>query len=371
MPAGLRASFDSDGTLVTSDVLTLEDIPADKVYDYSTNEDEDELIKIKCPDIPDGHGKIIEIKRSALMRSPTMADFLTSPHYLPSCDFMITFMNDPAVCFYIVQLYLEYGPDRFNKTKLRVHITMKYQVIDRFVILVRLHHLAMKLELPILVEMAYSCLIEADRLMQPGHLYQITSLIYTKKAGYDKILKEWCFKHISNQFIALAQSKDWNEVLEVCERGITIKWTALATANQKILDALGEENKDKNGVEKIVREMNVADQKAITRAFEGREKTLDELMSEVKVEASDDEEDSWEDIGFPARQSSPTDDTKAREVLGLPITPKLSIESNNRHSFGDNAKARAVMGIDLGISHGIGKAKRTKISRKRLMRLLH
>jgi len=195
---------------------------------YRENEDDDDMLSIRCPGAEDGGNATFHMKRSVLMRSPTFAKFFNSEHYLPNCDMLIAFVNDPATCFEIAKRYLEDGPDNFNRNTLRVYISLRSGNGDRIVVLVRLHRLAKNMGLFGLMTMAHAVLTENERFLTPGIINVVTRLIFAIKSNFGRVLKDWCLLHIGRFLIPLSQNEDWPTTLCVCEEEIREEWNKLA-----------------------------------------------------------------------------------------------------------------------------------------------
>lgn len=310
----------------------------------------DEIVHVKCPDTPDGTGKVIEVKRSSLLRSPALAKLILSTYYLEGCDMIITFLHDPAVCFEIVKNYLNEGPDRYTRTRLRVYLLVRYKVIDRFLIHGRLYLLAKKLSLPGLMEIAYECLEEAERLMTPSHCVTMTSLIFGIKFGFDKRMKDWCMKHVGIHFAVLHMTTEWNELVPNLDPDFRKKWAKLVLANVAILTAIEEEADDK-ALEEMIHQMEQAHQGSVVSAIEGstNEMSFEEVISQVLSETKDEPfDEDWEDMELQTIEDKAAG-AKAKSKPGAvkasrrarPWTKSRIPVPNTR-----SAKARELMGIN-------------------------
>ncbi len=346
------------------------------------HQNDDDTIRVMCPDLPDGTGRSFRVKRSSLSRSPTLAEFFKSSHYLDGCNMQLTFMSDPAVCFQIVQTYLDEGPDMYTKTRLRVYVTMNYRIADRFVVLVRLHSLAKKLALPSLMDMTYEAIVEGERLVTPSFCITIASVVFSKNAGFDKLLKDWCLKHIGYHFLALKNIREWCDALKVLEYELKEQWSKLLEANTAVLAAIEEQASEK-AVERIISGMSTESQGNAISAIEREETTVEEFIKRVKEEEGRRSDDDWEELEFISEEDQTLTDTKAREMLGMttptkskrpekketpkefPITRSISVGSP------ETAKARAVMGLDGSIGRVSGR-KHIKPNRtSKLLKLLN
>ncbi|KAL9600186.1 MAG: hypothetical protein Q9219_003329 [cf. Caloplaca sp. 3 TL-2023] len=208
--------------------------------DRKTTPEEDDTIIIKCPDREDGTGRVFEFRHSVLKRSPMFVKFFESPYYLHGCDMRLTFIVDPAVCVDIAYKYLEEGPDLFQPTILRVQLTMRYKLLDRLIILIKLHALAKKLGLPGLMDMAMTVLSEADQQVTASACVTLASLVFAKMASFDRQLKEWCIDHVSRFLAELQKASIWYEVLWKTDSELQQVWARMLE-EKRLLETADEE----------------------------------------------------------------------------------------------------------------------------------
>lgn len=204
----------------------------------------DDTITVKCPDRDDGAGRNFEFQCSVLQRSPTLAKFFESPHYLPGCEMRLTFVVDPAICIDIAYKYLQEGPDVFKQTMLRVQLTMRYKLVDRSIILIRLHSLAKKLELPGLMDMAIGVLCEGNSAIKALDCVTLSSLIFAKAANFDNKLKDWCIDHVTRYLPELEHSQVWQDVLWRADVELAHRWAQLLETKGSRLDTVDEGAED-------------------------------------------------------------------------------------------------------------------------------
>ncbi|KAI4174982.1 MAG: hypothetical protein LQ343_002009 [Gyalolechia ehrenbergii] len=210
----------------------------------SNSPETDDSITVKCPDRDDGAGRNFQFQRSVLKRSPTLAKFFESPYYLPGCEMRLTFVVDPAVCLEIAYKYLEEGPDIFQQTILRVQLTMRYKLVDRLIILVRLHSLAKKLALPGLMDMAFGVLSEGGPQIRAPECITLSSLIFAKTANFDRKLKEWCIDHVTRYLPQLEHSQLWQKVLWKADLELAHRWKQLLDTKGSRLGTVDEGAED-------------------------------------------------------------------------------------------------------------------------------
>lgn len=167
---------------------------------------------------------------------------------------VIEFLVDPAVCFDIVEKYLEQGVDVFKPVSLLVSLTMRHKIVDRCLILTRLHLLARKLALPGLANMAFEVLVSVEKFVDASVTLTISSLIFGKKWSFDKQLKDWCFKHVSTHLLELKQMPEWRECLRKTDHELSKRWEGLTNKNTYLIN-VAEAAAEQKFVEGLARDM--------------------------------------------------------------------------------------------------------------------
>ena len=206
-----------------------------------TSSIEDVIITIKCAKKLEGKERIFELPKSALVRAPSFAKFFLSEQCRVHCPLELTFPNEPAVCFEIITNYLKEGPDMYTKLRLRVFTTIHFKADEKFGILIRTYKLAKKMGLQILQSMAYEELEYADHLMTPSTTVNVTSLIYGKMAGHDKILKKWCMKQMSRHCYDLNDHPGWQGLLNDLGGEVAQNWQQLFRSNCLVIEPIDAE----------------------------------------------------------------------------------------------------------------------------------
>ena len=288
------------------------------------------------------------------MRSPLFIKFFQSEDYLHGCKMLLTFVDESSACFQILKSYLDEGPDRYTKTRLRIHITLQYQLIDRFLILGRLHLLAQKLALEGLMNMAYETILDGERSMTPASCFAMTTLIYAPEAGFDKLLKDWCLKHVSNHFFALYEMDDWwKRVVHQLEPDLGRHWAKLVAANGCLMSAF-EDKVDHVWLEKIIHDMAKGGHAGIISVIEeySYARDVQQVLEEVWDEGKDESDDGWEDVEQTPVVGKPPSPTKTAATCVTHIGKKMMKRNSSAKTVSvfvgaDSAKARAVMGMDV------------------------
>ena len=211
---------------------------------FHVPEEVDEFISIDCPDMPMGVSRTFKIQRSALMRSPALTDFFMSLDYLPGCKMNLHFMNDPGVCFEIVQAYLENGPDCYPILRLKVYITRLTKNADRFMVLIRLHKFAMKLGLVHLKNMAFEVIHDLEWEMSAECCPKIAELVFAHQSPYDNNIKLWVLKHIGHFHKKLSRSNTWAALVPILDPELGENWATMDASGVRVLSMIAEEATD-------------------------------------------------------------------------------------------------------------------------------
>ena len=165
-------------------------------------------IRIMCPANPDGTGRTYTERRRILSKSPTLARFFDSAHYLPGCDFQLTLIHDCASSFYIVQLYLQ-DDQELTQASLRNLFRMRsLLIVDVLHILIRTYAFAMRLELLDLVHLVYSSLLYEGKYVRSGDTVILARMVFAKgsKCG-EGLLKDWVLSKVYQHIIPLERDE--------------------------------------------------------------------------------------------------------------------------------------------------------------------
>ncbi|MCJ1462629.1 hypothetical protein MMC07_001231 [Pseudocyphellaria aurata] len=333
----------------------------------------DEIIRIKC--CSDESSQIVEIRRSHLMQSPTLANLIRSSDFLEGTDMIFTFLDDMAACFVILKEYLG-DPVGYDCTRLRAHMFVRHKVCaDKFMVQSNLYLLAKKLALPGLLDIVYECLISLERLMSPSVTITVTQFIFSHKSKFDRPMKDWCMKHVSVNFAVLHMSREWRTIVPRLGLDFRAEWAQLVHANVSILTAITERH-DEDALEDMIVQMDHSQLGSVVSAIEhlphemNFEEVIDQVQREQKNE-SDDEND--EDVELqPLIQDKEADDTKAKVNPGLFKVSRRSrpwSKSPTPLPEMKSSKARELMGITQDAENKSKKA--ANGYSKRLPRFLH
>ncbi|KAL8649245.1 MAG: hypothetical protein Q9226_005659 [Calogaya cf. arnoldii] len=320
-------------------------------------DDSDDTITVKCPDREDGTGRVFHFQRSTLKRSPTFAQFFESRYYLHGCKMMLTFLLDPAVCIETAYKYLEEGPDVFQQTILRVQLTMRYKLVDRSMILIKLYSLARKLALPLLADMAFNVLAEGDHQMTVSNCVTLSSLIFEKRGVFDRKLKEWCICRIRSFVPELRQSTFWQEVLWNMDTELEQRWYYLLEEEiPSRLDADDEAAEDQGLLSAPNQSPSGNPSPRSTSTIKSKEEAFQEILEDIRLheEAFDREWDTTEALAASSRSHGTT--SKVVRLLGpLESSPPVGLKREDNWPKGMSPspsmlfspgldKARYVMG---------------------------
>ena len=319
-------------------------------------------------------------------------------------------MTDPAICFKIAIYYLEEGPDRYNKTRLNVFLCTHVKTVDRFIVLVRLYFLAMRMELPGLFDMCYAILEDYQKEMTAGFCIVMTSLIFARTASYDKRMKDWCMKFIRNYALHLSQIREWRDLVPQLNAELQHHWAKLLQNNQRVIAAV-EEERIGTAKEETISPAPIKDQRRLSTRVEHRvqEMSVEDIIEVVLREQAESDKE-WEDVDSlikldvantvtPETKAGPSrlSTDKANSILGLSpskkkidaavewnnaqLSPKEKVEEEEKPwlevlgAMGspDVAKARAVMGINATTQHGklVGHKKSKRRLSRRVYNFLH
>ncbi|KAL8946456.1 MAG: hypothetical protein Q9222_007148, partial [Ikaeria aurantiellina] len=320
-----------------------------KVLRRGYNPNADDTITIKCPDREDGAGRIFRCSCSTLRRSPTFAKFFDSPYYLHGCNMNLTFVVDPAVCIDITYRYLEEGPDVFQQTVLRVQLTMRYKLVDRSIILVRLYALAQKLALPGLMDMAFGVLREGEQQLQASDIISLASLVFARTMSFDVKLREWCLTHVQKCLPELKESLTWREVLYKADSELPQRWSMFLEEEIARLRAVNGGVGD-GEMHRLIDRMTsgtVKNDSSSTTA--NKEQAFQHVLDEFahQSEETDDEWDASEDLLASSENHGTS--SKILRLLG-PLGPsppnKLRKEMSVSHSLSSGPGSPFSPGID-------------------------
>ncbi|KAL8730953.1 MAG: hypothetical protein Q9166_003743 [cf. Caloplaca sp. 2 TL-2023] len=319
-----------------------------KLLAREISDDEDDTITVKCPDREDGIGQLFQFKRSTLKRSPTLAQFFNSSDYLHGCNIVLTFLLDPAVCVNIAYKYLEQGADVFQQTILRVQLTMRYKLVDRSIILVKLYTLAQKLTLPLLMDMAYGVLTEGDYQMTASDCLTVSSLVFNKWGIFDRKLKEWCICRIKSFVPELKDSSLsslWHEVMSKSEAELTQRWVQLLVEFTSHLEPVHEASEDLEVSKTLKRSASQQPSPNSSSTVKSREQDFQDILDGIKEREAvvDMEWDATEALASSSRYHGTH--AKVVRLLGPlePSPPPKGMTPSPSSLFSDD-KAKVVMG---------------------------
>ena len=312
------------------------------------------------------------MRRSALLRSPTLIEFFRSEDYLHGCKMLLTF-EDPAACIQIVKNYLDEGPDCYTKTRLKVHVTLRYKMIDRFVVLVKLYILAQKLALGGLMDIAYENIVEGEQSITPPICFAMTALAYEPEVGVDKSLKDWCLKLVGDHFFALYDMDEWWTEMEYqLDPELGRHWANLVTANGCLINVF-EDKVERTWLAGIVNEMAQGGHVGIISIMEeySYAKDVQHILEEVWAEDNEtSDEDGWEDLEqAPDKSRSAKKSAAAINKIGMGMMKRDRSSSLSNFLNDESAKARSVMGMDLKPAQLVSDT-RFRFRGGRLLRLL-
>ncbi len=255
-------------------------------YRFNIPEEVDEFISIDCPDMPFGVSRNFMVQRSALLRSPVLANFFASLDYLPGCKMNLHFMNDPGVCFDVVQTYLENGPDCYPVRRLKISITRLTKDADRFMVLIRLHKFAIKLGLIHLKIMAYEVIHDLEWEMSAECCPKIAQLVFAHQSPYDDTIKAWILKHIGHFHKKLSRSNTWAALVPILDPELGQHWATMNISGVRVLSMIAEEATDEAVSDALARFSTPAQISAVS-AIEGPRMSTSPTKSEASTQTDD------------------------------------------------------------------------------------
>ena len=253
---------------------------------FHVPEEIDEFIDIDCPDMPMCVSRTFTVQRSALMRSPVLADFFASLDYLAGCKINFHFMNDPGVCFEVVQTYLENGPDCYPMLRLKIYITRLTKDADRFMILIRLHKLAMKLELVHLKTMAFEVIHDLEWEMSAECCPKIAKLVFAHQSPYDSTVKLWILKHIGHFYKKLSRSNTWATLVPTLDPELGQHWATMNASGVRVLSMIAEEATDE-AVSDVLAGFSSPAKNSAVAAVKGPSTSTSPTTSEASTQTDD------------------------------------------------------------------------------------
>lgn len=312
---------------------------------------ENEFITVKCPDKEDGAGRVFHFQRAVLQRSPILNQFFNSRYYIPGCEMRLTFVVDPAICLEIVYDYLQAGPDLFRQTVLRVRLTMRFKVVDRAVILLRLYALAQKLDLPGLMDLAFGVLIDGDKLIKPDDCVTLASLVFAPHADFDAKLKDWCISHVRRNAKELQHARIWHQVVSKVDQDLTQRWAELMELKPERLDPVDEALEDAQMRTNLDLTFGPASPLPRPAAAASKEESFQYTLDEVALKhrpgtESDEEWNLSEALAATSPRSQSGSDFKIAQILG----PVENNTDNKPSSPGFKREASRPRGMTLSPS---------------------
>ena len=262
---------------------------------------------------------------------------------------LLTCLLDPAVCIDITHKYLEQGPDIFLPAILRVSLTMRYKLVDRCIILIRLFGLAQRWSLPGLMEMASIVLMEADPQIGAEECITLSSLIFAKNAGFDKHLKDWCMDHISNHISELQEAVCWREVLWKTEVELPQRWARLLQVHDSkrntLLNYQLQDNHDASSMttsERTIKPLPAAPPKEAAvppvrtsslpcRTPKSKQKEFQAILDSVPQSSSEtDEDEEWGETEAFLAETDARRGTSSKVVrlLGYPAISPMRVKKS-------------------------------------------
>lgn len=273
------------------------------------------------------------VQRSALERSPALAEFFGSLDYLPGCKMSLHFMNDPGACFDVVKTYLESGPERYPMQRLKIYITRLTKGADRFMVLIRLHKFAIKLKLIYLENLAFEAIHELEWEMDAAFCPKIAQLVFAHQSSYDDIIKIWILKHIGHFYKKLSRSNTWAALVPILDPELGHHWFTMNICQVQVLSMIAEEATDE-AVSDALADFSTPAKTTAVSAIEGPST----FTSLTKSEASTQTDDS--SVTEVPKKPEPSSSSEPQVAKTNNVTPKVKKHkrskaiNNNQFIFG-------------------------------------
>ena len=279
---------------------------------------------MKCPNGDTVDPMIFKISSKTLARAPRFRAFFKSAYYAWGSNTLITFLNDPAAVWDIIQRYLERGPDLFDMIALRVYIHKRYTPLESTVVVVRLGRMAHNMGLWYLHDMSYEILIDGNRIVTTSLHSILAPLVFGTRSFFPQQTKDWCLVQIGQFCNDLKTSSDWTKCLPKCSDELRKVWQNMLVDNHRIRSALDNSSND-SVIEGMVKRMPYQDQDraisvissypprtpippptpaASTRARCSQPPETFRLPSR-RYGDGDGEDDGWEDVGTTPSSGTP------------------------------------------------------------------
>ena len=269
------------------------------------------------------------VQRSALLRSPALAEFFASLDYLPGCKMNLHFMNDPGSCFDVVQTYLENGPDCYPMLRLKVYINRLTKDADRFIVLIRLYKFAIKLKLIYLKNMAFEVIHDLEWEMSAECCPKIAQLVFAHQSPYDNTIKGWILKHIGHFYKKLNRSNTWAALVPILDPELGQHWATMNVSGNRILSMIAEEATDMAVTDVLARFPTSAQDSAVS-AVEGPPTSTSPTKSEASTQTND---SSFTEV---ANKPEPSTTHKPDVEKTNDATPKGKKNRRSRAMMNDN-----------------------------------
>ena len=166
---------------------------------------EDELITIRAPG-RDALSGFVE-QRSVLCRSPTLAEFFESHHYVPGTKMSLWFLRDDALVVYVAIQYLLLG-DEFS-----MPYFMHLPLAERVQVLIRIYFLAKRLCLGDLEDMAHEELLFHEDSLPVCVIPDLARNIYRKTTEKDDRIRGYLQRAVELNIRALLNNHEWRCLL--------------------------------------------------------------------------------------------------------------------------------------------------------------
>ena len=273
-----------------------------------TKAEDDEIITIVCKQDAASSLTLLTSKRSALQRSPMLAEFFRSTDYLVGSGTQLEFHGTSVACLRVIKEYLEDGPDLYTEDTLRsyaIQETGTRKVYD-FLLVVSVHKLAVKLGLNSLMHLAYAVLYHLECSVTPRDCINLIGLVFNTNHHFNNALQNWFLEQVDRHFDSLSGSCEWANAMVKSSTEFKVLWADVTLTHLRPSPTTRTTGEDtKASLPTFMKPLPAAPAIIVT-----------DSTSEATVLDDSSEDDYYEPQDY-ARGRSDRELAKARRVLGI------------------------------------------------------
>ncbi|KAI9834303.1 MAG: hypothetical protein M1826_004229 [Phylliscum demangeonii] len=147
-------------------------------------------------------------RRSVLARSPVLAAFFRSDHYLAGTKMGLWFMNDSAAVVCCVLQYMA------QPSQYQLPTFWRYRISDRVDILIGLYFLAKRLEVFVLEDMVFESLtVVEEAINEPRVITSMAEIIYEHPSEKDSRIRGFLQRRVEQNLRNLLTDDGWRNMM--------------------------------------------------------------------------------------------------------------------------------------------------------------